>query len=139
MAIDAILIRRKITLITPDLSELEKLSQRTLEDFVGDIYAETLAERFIERIVGRTIDVNFHIVTKLGEPPPRDYYSSFLAMAKVGVVPPALAGRVAPAAGGRSPRAHHAAHAGAAWRCVHLRSNGTCRPRGPRAMGAAPL
>jgi uncharacterized protein YutE (UPF0331/DUF86 family) len=51
------------------------------------------------------IDVNYHLLTELGQPPPRDYYQSF---AELGgrVVPADFATRIAAAAGLRNRIAH---------------------------------
>lgn len=48
---------------------------------------ELVAERLLERIIGRLIDVNYHLLTDAGQPPPRDDYDSFTALAKLRVLP----------------------------------------------------
>jgi uncharacterized protein YutE (UPF0331/DUF86 family) len=42
-----------------------------------------LAERYLERIIGRMIDINYHVLTESGQPPPPDYYPSFTALATI--------------------------------------------------------
>lgn len=65
-----------------------------------------MVERYIERIVGRMVDINYHLLTALGEPPPRDYFSSFIALSKVGVLPVPFAREIAPAVGLRNRIVH---------------------------------
>lgn len=82
--IDAILITRKITLISGDLQEIVNLSQREREGYLRDPHAEVPAERYLERAIGRMIDINFHIITESGHAPPRDYHDSFLRLGQYG-------------------------------------------------------
>jgi len=55
--IDKTLIIRKINLISKDLKALEPLIQMGLEPFLQDQINEILAERYLERIIGRMIDI----------------------------------------------------------------------------------
>jgi hypothetical protein len=57
--IDAELVTRKMVLITADLRALEPLARRPLEDYVASPTDEVLVERYLERIIGRMIDINF--------------------------------------------------------------------------------
>ncbi|MEW5983443.1 MAG: hypothetical protein AB1806_13900 [Acidobacteriota bacterium] len=43
------------------------------------------AERCLERAIGRMIDINFHVITESDQPPPPDYYQSFLQLTSLGV------------------------------------------------------
>jgi uncharacterized protein YutE (UPF0331/DUF86 family) len=61
-----------------------------------------LAERSVERTVGRTIDINDHLLTESGHAPPPDYYQSFVELAGLGVYPPAFGQRIAAGAGLRN-------------------------------------
>jgi uncharacterized protein YutE (UPF0331/DUF86 family) len=65
-----------------------------------------VVERLLERMIGRMIDVNYHLLTEGGQPPPSDYYASFLKLAELGVVAPELARRLAPCAGLRNRLVH---------------------------------
>ena len=69
-------------------------------------HAEVLAERYLERVIGRMIDINFHMITESGNAPPRDYYDSFLIMGTLGILPPDLARRMASCAGLRNRIVH---------------------------------
>jgi uncharacterized protein YutE (UPF0331/DUF86 family) len=83
--IDPELVTRKMVLISADLKAIEALAQRPLEDYMASATDEVLVERYLERIIGRMIDINYHLVTEAGQPPPRDYFESFTQLARVGV------------------------------------------------------
>ena len=104
--IDRELVTRKIVLIGGDLEELRKLSSPGLDAYLADPYKEILAERFLERMISRMIDINYHVITGAERPPPRDYYDSFTELGKMGVLEAGFASRVASAAGLRNRIVH---------------------------------
>jgi len=104
--IDPELVTRKMVLITADLLALEPLARHPLEDYIASPTDEVLVERYLERIIGRMIDINYHLITEAGHPPPRDYFDSFTQLARIGVVPPAFATRIAASAGLRNRLVH---------------------------------
>jgi len=104
--IDKVLVTRKMVLIAADVEALDPYRAMDLEDYLEDPVAELVVERYIERIVGRMVGVNYHLLTALGEPPPRDYFTSFTALAKVGVLPGPFSREIAPAAGLRNRIIH---------------------------------
>jgi len=104
--IDTALVTRKMVLIATDVEALDAYRAMDLEDYLEDSVAELVVERYIERIVGRMVDINYHLLTALGEPPPRDYFTSFTALSKVGVLPGPFAREIAPAAGLRNRIIH---------------------------------
>lgn len=104
--IDKDLITRKILLITEDLQALEQLAARPVAEYVASPTDEVLAERYLERIIGRMIDINYHVLTESGQPPPRDYYESFTALGGIGILDRDFATRIAACAGLRNRIAH---------------------------------
>lgn len=104
--IDRELVTRKIALISGDLKEIIRLAAMPLSDYLTDAHAEILAERYLERVVGRMIDINYHMITESGEAPPRDYYDSFLKMGALGILPADLARQTASCAGLRNRIVH---------------------------------
>lgn len=104
--VDKTLIIRKITLISKDLKALEPLVHMELDKFLQDQVNEIIAERYLERIIGRMIDINYHIITELDNPPPRDYFESFIELGKLKILPPKLATAIAQAAGLRNRLVH---------------------------------
>jgi uncharacterized protein YutE (UPF0331/DUF86 family) len=106
MSIDATLIRRKASLILEDLSRLEGLAQLDLSAYLNEPTNELVAERLLERIIGRLIDINFHLWVGAGHQPPRDYHESFLRLAELGILTPEAAREMAKASGLRNRLAH---------------------------------
>lgn len=104
--IDPELVTRKLVLITEDLRRLEALARKSREEYLASEIDEDLAERYLERMIGRMIDVNYHLVTESGEAPPRDYHESFVALSRVGALPGEFARRLAPCAGLRNRIVH---------------------------------
>lgn len=100
--IDNDLVTRKMVLIAQDLRELEHIGRGGLDTFLGDRHAVVLAERYLERAIGRMIDINFHVLIESGQPPPSDYYASFLALGPLGVYDASFARGIAAAAGLRN-------------------------------------
>jgi uncharacterized protein YutE (UPF0331/DUF86 family) len=104
--IDKELVTRKIVLITDDLKALEPLGRKPLADYLASAIDEVLAERYLERIIGRMIDLNYHVLTESGQAPPKDYYQSFTALADIGLLDREFAGRIAACAGLRNRITH---------------------------------
>jgi uncharacterized protein YutE (UPF0331/DUF86 family) len=104
--IDRELVTRKIVLIGGDLEELRKLDAAGLDAYLADPYKEVLAERFLERMISRMIDVNYHVITGSGRTPPRDYHASFTELGKMGILEPKFASRIAREAGLRNRIVH---------------------------------
>ena len=104
--IDRELVTRKMVLISEDLRRLEALAARSREEYLASDIDETLAERYLERMIGRMIDVNYHVLTESGEAPPRDYFESFTALSRIGALPGDFAARLAPCAGLRNRIVH---------------------------------
>lgn len=104
--IDKVLVTRKINLISEDFEALRSLASLSYDDYAAKETNEVLAERYLERMIGRMIDVNYHIITEEGHPPPSDYFRSFLDLAKIGVLPRGFAEQIAPCAGLRNRIVH---------------------------------
>jgi uncharacterized protein YutE (UPF0331/DUF86 family) len=106
MTIDPVLITRKMALISADVPEILRLAGLDVADYLNDVHAEVLAERYLERTIGRMIDINFHLIVGSGRPPPRDYYDSFLQLVDIGVLGLDFAKALAGCAGLRNRIAH---------------------------------
>ena len=104
--IDSELVTRKIVHISGDLEELRKLDSTGLEAYLADPYKDILAERFLELMISPMIDVNYHVITGSGHPPPRDDYDSFTELGKMGILEPEFASGIAKAAGLRNRIVH---------------------------------
>ncbi len=104
--VDRELVTRKLAMIVDDLRAVTPLAMKPLDDYLASLTDEVLAERYLERMIGRMIDVNYHLVTDAGHAPPRDYYESFTQLAKLGVLPAAFASQIAACAGLRNRIVH---------------------------------
>jgi uncharacterized protein YutE (UPF0331/DUF86 family) len=101
------LIQQKSKGILADCTALNRLlDDSSFEALIVDKEKCTLAERYLERIVNRAIDINMHIIRVLGDAPPDDYTGSFTHLATLRVLTPALAHAIAPAAGARNILVH---------------------------------
>jgi uncharacterized protein YutE (UPF0331/DUF86 family) len=106
MPIDKKLIQRKITLINVDLKSLRKLSSLSLKTYLSKSEYEAMAERYLERIIGRMIDINYHILSERENEIPTDFYNSFIKLGRKKYLPIKLADTMANSAGLRNRLAH---------------------------------
>lgn len=106
MPIDKRLISRKITLINNDLKSLKALSRLSLKTYLSKSEYEALAERYLERVIGRMIDINYHILSEKENEIPTDFYNSFIELGKKKYLPIKLAEVMANSAGLRNRPAH---------------------------------
>jgi uncharacterized protein YutE (UPF0331/DUF86 family) len=106
MMVDRDLVTRKLLLILADLDRLEPVGASGVDAFQQDIHQQLVAERLLERMIGRMIDVNYHLLTQAGEAPPPDYHTSFERLAPLGVLDADFARRIARAAGLRNRLVH---------------------------------
>jgi uncharacterized protein YutE (UPF0331/DUF86 family) len=104
--IDPELITRKLTLILHDLPRLLDLARKNAVEYVSDPVHQVLTERYLERTIGRMIDVNYHFITESGHPPPKDYHQSFIMLGTIGILPVEFARSLAAAAGLRNRIVH---------------------------------
>ncbi len=104
--IDQQLIARKISLISQDLKNIQEIADESVEEFLGERIKRLAAERLLERVIGRMIDINFHIITEMGEAPPPDYFQSFTRLGGLKVLPVGFAQEVAGCAGLRNRLVH---------------------------------
>lgn len=96
--IDRELVFRKMARIAADLTALENLAGKPREDYLSSEYDELVAERLLERIVGRMIDINFHLIVEAGDAPPTNDRASFEILGNKAIVPEKFARRLAASA-----------------------------------------
>lgn len=106
MGINKPLVERKVTLILDDLPRIAELAALSLEDHLAEPRNEVLAERYLERTVGRVIDVNYHLVTEILATTPKSYTESFLMLVPAGVLDRTAATDLARLAGLRNRITH---------------------------------
>jgi uncharacterized protein YutE (UPF0331/DUF86 family) len=106
MPIDPELIRRKMRLILTDLDDLRVLGEKDIQDYLSSRTDELVAERLLERMIGRMIDINYHLIVESGGMPPSDYHESFVRLADLGVLSHERLREIARCAGLRNRLAH---------------------------------
>lgn len=106
MPIDKRLVTRKIALKLEDLKDLEALSGLSQAEFLASKTHQLVAGRLLERIIGRMIDINYHLITERDTLPPKDFYESFVRLAPLGGTSRELAEELVPTAGLRNRLAH---------------------------------
>ena len=104
--IDAELVTRKMLLITRDLTGLEPIARKDVGEYLASPTDEIVAERYLERMIGRMIDINYHLITETGHAPPADYYESFAQLVRLGILEHEFATRIAACAGLRNRIVH---------------------------------
>jgi len=104
--IDAALVDRKALLITRDLADLAPLARKPLADYLASPVDELVAERLLERLIGRMIDINYHLLTETGHAPPAEYYASFTLLSGLGVDDAEFGRRIAACSGLRNRIVH---------------------------------
>jgi len=106
MPIDKELISRKITLINNDLKSLRALNKLSLKTYLSKAEYEAMAERYLERVIGRMIDINYHILSEKENEIPTDFYNSFIGLGRKKYLPLKLSEVMANSAGLRNRLAH---------------------------------
>jgi len=106
MTVDRDLVTRKLLGVAADLEPLAAIHARGVDAYEISPVDQAAVERRLERAIGRMIDVNYHLLTASGQPPPPDYHSSFVRMADLGVLDHECARRIARSAGLRHRLVH---------------------------------
>lgn len=104
--LDAAIIRRKLAHLVASLDSLRPLSRLNIEEYRARLYERKAAERLLQETIEATLDINAHLIAELGGEVPDEYYSGFLKMAELGILPSELARSLAPSAGLRNRLVH---------------------------------
>lgn len=104
--LDTRLITRKARLIEQDLRMLKEEKPTSLSVYQESVDAQLKVERLLEKIIGRLIDINYHILSEVYKTVPKDYYESFILMGEKGEVGRQLAAKLAVSSGLRNVLAH---------------------------------
>ncbi|MFQ5743875.1 MAG: DUF86 domain-containing protein [Acidobacteriota bacterium] len=104
--LDADLVRRKMAVIARNLDDLAAIAGLSLAAYQSDRFRKKGTERLLQETVEAAVDVNIHLLRMAAAPTPPDYYESFTALGRAGIISAALAERLAPAAGLRNRLVH---------------------------------
>lgn len=104
--VNPLVVSRKLQKLKQYLTELETMRDITLEEYLQDFRHQRVVERLIQLIVDLAVDINTHAVVDAGNPPPADAFSSFLEVAKLGLISRSLAVKLAPSTSERNVIVH---------------------------------
>lgn len=102
-------IKRKISLIQDELSNLEKLRGYSLDEIAADFMKLNSLERILEKIIIRAIDINQHLLAELAGKEieaPKTYKETFLLLAKLDVYSDGFGKKIAKSVGTRNILVH---------------------------------
>lgn len=88
------------------LEQLGTIEGMTLDEYRRDPFRVKGTEKLLQETVEAAVDANLHLLRATGAPVAGDYYESFVALGRHGVIPAELAARLAPAAGLRNRLVH---------------------------------
>lgn len=104
--VDPEVVRRRLGEIDRRLKDLDVIRTQGSETFQQDSGLQAQAERHMQLAIQAAIDIAVHIVADDSALTPEDYGSSFLILARMGVVEENLAERLRSAAGLRNILVH---------------------------------
>lgn len=106
--IDKDLIKRKLMLNQQELERLKAFENITIDEIAHDPGKHAACERYLERLIGRALDINRHIIAEKGDVTMNvtRYRDTFLRLADLGVYPQEFAEKIAPSAGLRNALVH---------------------------------
>jgi uncharacterized protein YutE (UPF0331/DUF86 family) len=100
-------LRRKLSRIVENLSELKAVKGLTVKEWRADSMRRAAAERWLHVCIEPAVDLNGHLLVGLGHSPPPDGYQSFLDLAsRTRIIDTDLAQRLAPSVGLRNRLVH---------------------------------
>jgi uncharacterized protein YutE (UPF0331/DUF86 family) len=99
-------VKRKLIKLKQYLGELETLDHTTYEEYTENFLIRRTVERLVQLLVDSATDINTHILVDNNLPPPPDAYTSFIQLAKSGVITRELSVEIAPSTGERNVLVH---------------------------------
>lgn len=104
--LDRDVVQVRLRLMDELLGDLDGAGEITPERLRGDRLLRHAVERILSQLVDLAVSVNGHVSVTVAGRAPQDYRSSFALAADVGLIDPALAGRLQPSVGLRNVLAH---------------------------------
>ncbi|MEK7586574.1 MAG: DUF86 domain-containing protein, partial [Patescibacteria group bacterium] len=102
-------VRRKITLIQNELSQLEPFKDLTLDSVASDFIKQAAVERIFERIVMRALDINSHLISELADKktsPPLNYRETFTKLCEFSIYSKEFGQEISKSVGTRNVLVH---------------------------------
>jgi len=104
--VDRDVVDRKLRHILACLDALREWNGISLQEYRRDRLRRKGTEKYLTEIAGAAVDLNYHLLVGLGEPPPTSYRESFLRLHARNVLSEEAARRLASLAGLRNRLIH---------------------------------
>lgn len=104
--VDAEAVGRRLRRLDDTVRLLRQLGDRPREEFIGDPIARAAAERLLQTAIQIVLDLGAHVLTDRGVVNWEEYRQIPELLAREGIIPSELAGRLARAAGQRNILVH---------------------------------
>ncbi|RAK12699.1 type VII toxin-antitoxin system HepT family RNase toxin [Halanaerobium saccharolyticum] len=100
------IIVNKLIKMEEYISELEEFKPETYKEYKNDQLKRYAIERLIQLIIDLALDVNNVLIKRSDHYPAQDYYSSFLELVELEILPEEFARDIAPSTGIRNRLVH---------------------------------
>lgn len=103
------LIKIKVDLIQKDLERLVEFKESSFDEVAKDYIKYAALKNILMEIIGRGIDINEHLISKLNDPKdssPKDYRETFLRLEELKILPKNFAEEISKSAGFRNAIVH---------------------------------
>ncbi len=100
------IIVNKLIKMEEYISELEKYKPQTYKEYKNDQLKRYGIERLIQLVIDLALDVNNILIKQADKYPAKDYFSSFLELVDLGILPEEFAKDIAPSTGIRNRLVH---------------------------------
>lgn len=104
--VDAEVVRRRLRRLDETVARLRLLGERDKDEFLKDPITQAAAERLLQVAIQMVLDIGAHVLGDRGVVDWEEYREIPQRMAREGVIPTDLAGRLAEAAGQRNVLVH---------------------------------
>lgn len=100
------IIINKLIKMEEYISELEKYKPQTYQEYKNNQLKKYAVERLIQLIIDLALDVNNVLIKKSDHYPAKDYFTSFLELVDLKILPEEFAKDIAPSTGIRNRLVH---------------------------------
>ena len=104
--LDRLVVERKAQQLAQYLGELRAFEGVSFKQFLADMTTRYAVERLMQLIVDEAIDINGRLILASRQAPPKDYYTSFVQLASLGVYGRSAAQALAPTTALRNALVH---------------------------------
>lgn len=100
------LIHRKLTKLIQYLNELDGIKNYSFNEYLKNYFIKRTTERLLQLIVEVATDINSYLLVEADNPPPKNYYESFILLSRNGILKEDFAEQIAPSTGLRNRLVH---------------------------------